>query len=89
MSSPPTQRVLDKARKDAWLRARGAILPSLTDFLRKDLPCTWIKATDLFDESTLPDGVSKISFMRAICMPPDLEVLGGGIYFESDNEDHA
>jgi hypothetical protein len=59
MSSPPTQSVLDEARKDAWLHARGAILPSLTDFLRQDLPCTWIKATDLFDESTLPDGVSK------------------------------
>jgi hypothetical protein len=48
------------------LLARRAILPSLIDLLRKDLPFTWFKATDLFDKSTHPVGFNNTSFLKAI-----------------------
>ena len=87
MSSPPTERARKQAISEAWLRARRTILPSLIDLLRTDLPLTWIKAADLFNESTLPVGLSTLSFSRAIFRNPDLETFGSDMYFGASDGD--
>jgi hypothetical protein len=87
MSSLPSESARKQAISEAWLRARRTSLPSLIDLVRTDLPFTWIKATDLFNESTLPVGLSTTSFSKALFQHPYLDTLGSDIYFGGSDID--
>jgi hypothetical protein len=67
-----------KQRKETVTKERrsalGVILPSLINVLQVDLSFTWVKTTALFDESTLPIGVSKTTFLKAVLQFPYLSV---------------
>jgi hypothetical protein len=78
-----------EALKEEWQRARGVIFPSLIDFLRVELPSTWVKATDLFNESTLPDRVTKISFLKAIFQHPAFENMGSTIFYSGSGDEDS
>jgi hypothetical protein len=49
--------------QEEWQSALGAILSSLVGFLRVDLPFIWVRTSALFDESTLPPGLTMASFL--------------------------
>jgi hypothetical protein len=60
-------------------------LPSLINFLRVDLPFTLVKTTMLFDEATLPIGVSKTAFFKAVFQLSDFETRGSTIYYSGSS----
>ena len=84
----PSLAVRKSVLKKEWLRAREVILPILIDLLRQHLPSTWIKASDLFNDTTIPVEVNPTSFLKAIFQMPDEEVVGGSqVYYGSGGED--